>query len=102
MVDVTKALTLILLFPVCEDNELEDRRSKRSKSCRLDQQRGSGLSSSKKAWLLRMIWASDHIPEDYEEFDLTDDDQILKAFEAFMQCEPHSAWEMIKLDRWYD
>lgn len=51
------------------------------------------LSPAKKEWLLEMIWASDRPPNDYKCYDLNNNDQILEAFEAFVQEEPHSAWE---------
>ncbi|DBA84501.1 hypothetical protein WJX77_011664 [Trebouxia sp. C0004] len=56
------------------------------------------LSPSKKKWLLEMIWATDREPEDYKAYDLTDDEQVLQAFEGCVGQEPHSAWEMYKED----
>jgi hypothetical protein len=59
------------------------------------------LSSKKREWLLEMIWASDRLDAEYEEYDFTKDDQILEAFGAFMQHDPDYAWELYKTDCWF-
>lgn len=54
--------------------------------------------SAKKEWLLEGTEAADRHPSEYEAYDLTNYSQILEAYEAFVQSEPHSAWEMHRCD----